>query len=179
MANGGHLSMAYCPWTEEHSTVNHVEESHSWDSHVVQPCTTFGWMRRLGWLQRYVFLDMGDDVMWWVSTQQCNWEVSCVTNSSLIRPMSAPEPWGHLLGHSEQHVGRSEIGMDIWERRQEGQMWGKTQPCESPAEGLRLAEHSQVSPSAFLGNCRWYTWQIIWDKSLIDQCLNCDVRIYV
>lgn len=88
--------MAYCPWTEECSTVNHVKwatpGTDTW-SNPAQPLDGF---RRLGWLQRYVFLDMGDDVKWCVSRQQCSWEVSCVKNSSLIRPMSATEAWGRV-----------------------------------------------------------------------------------
>lgn len=72
---GGHLSTAYCPWAGsspilgQRSTVRLSMLKKGTPGTDIWPSPTqpLGGYRTLGWLQKYVFLDMEDDVMRCVS----------------------------------------------------------------------------------------------------------------
>lgn len=55
--------MAHCPWTEEGSTVNHVGRAPPGTDTWSNPAQRLDGFMGLGWLQRYVFLHVGDDAM--------------------------------------------------------------------------------------------------------------------
>lgn len=132
--------------------------------------------RRLGWLQRFAFLDMGDDVMWCVSTQQCSWEVSCVTNSSLISPMSATDAWGLVSWDTLSNVwggvrlewifGRGDEKGNV---RQDTTMWVRcwrfetswTLPSKSLHTSGKLQEDIHVGSSE-ISHWSISVWTVMW-----------------